>query len=57
MEIKQNPFRQSLLDVKADNDSGGGSGDISEDMSWGFDQTFFGKDSDDWDEDNDYDEI
>ncbi|CAN0030467.1 unnamed protein product [Laminaria digitata] len=58
-EIKQNPFRQSLLDVKRGDNSGGGSGDISEDMSWGFDQTFFGKDKDDSDEDEDedYDEI
>ena len=57
-EINQNPFRQSLLDVRADgNSDGGGSDDISEDMSWGFDQSFFGKDSDHSDEDEDYDEI
>eukprot|EP00752_Nemacystus_decipiens_P012346 g10945.t1 len=57
-DIKQNPFRQSLLDSAVSAD--GGSGDISEDMSWGFDQTFFGEEGGDGDGDeepDDYDDI
>lgn len=58
-DINQNPFRQSLLDTAAAADGSGGSGDISEDMSWGFDQTFFGEEGDgDGDDDpDDYDDI
>lgn len=56
-EINQNPFRHELLDAQGDSDSGGGA-DVSEDMSWGFDQTFFGdegeggggEDSEDYDD-------
>lgn len=61
-EINQNPFRHSLLDVSAEDGGGGGSnsdgGDTSEDMSWGFDQTFFGEEGDNNDDDpDDYDDI
>ncbi|CAM9637507.1 unnamed protein product [Ectocarpus sp. 8 AP-2014] len=65
-EINQNPFRHSLLDVSAEEDGGGGGGggsnsdggDTSEDMSWGFDQTFFGEEGDNIDDDpDDYDDI
>lgn len=61
-EINQNPFRHSLLDsVGSGEDGGGGSnsdgGDTSEDMSWGFDQTFFGEEGDNDDDPDDYDDI
>ncbi|CBN78468.1 hypothetical protein Esi_0121_0071 [Ectocarpus siliculosus] len=62
-EINQNPFRHSLLDVSAEDGGGGGGsnsdgGDTSEDMSWGFDQTFFGEEGDNIDDDpDDYDDI
>ncbi|CAN0022307.1 unnamed protein product [Ectocarpus sp. 12 AP-2014] len=64
-DINQNPFRHSLLDVSAEEDGGGGGGgsnsdggDTSEDMSWGFDQTFFGEEGDNIDDDpDDYDDI
>ncbi|CAB1118246.1 unnamed protein product [Ectocarpus sp. CCAP 1310/34] len=64
-DIKQNPFRHSLLDVSEDGGGGGGGGgsnsdggDTSEDMSWGFDQTFFGEEGDNIDDDpDDYDNI
>ncbi|CAM9317914.1 unnamed protein product [Scytosiphon promiscuus] len=62
VDINQNPFRHELLDSAVSGDSdgdSGGSGDISEDMSWGFDQTFFGEegDGDDGDEPDDYNDI
>lgn len=64
-EINQNPFRYSLLDSAVPVEDGGGSGggnsdggDTSEDMSWGFDQTFFGEEGDNNDDDpDDYDDI
>lgn len=68
-EIKQNPFRETLLDNMPDSGLAGdhsdqrrqspsSSGDVSEDMSWGFDQTFFQKDgAADSDGDEDYDDI
>lgn len=60
VDINQNPFRHELLDSGISGDSsdgdGGGTGDISEDMSWGFDQTFFGEEGD-GDEPDDYDDI
>lgn len=61
-EINQNPFRQGLLDSTEVADDGGGgggaSGDVSEDMSWGFDQTFFGEEGRDGDDEpDDYDDI
>lgn len=68
-EINQNPFRQGLLNSMTDGDGtvGGGAsaissdGDISEDMSWGFDQSFFEKEGEGEGEgegeDDDYDEI
>lgn len=65
-EVKQNPFRQSLLDTMPGSGSGGdqwrqvsgGGGDPTEDMSWGFDQTFFQRDkSEDSEDDDDYDDI
>lgn len=59
MDINQNPFRQGLLDSAISGDDNGDSGDISEDMSWGFDQTFFGEEGDGegGDEPDDYDDI
>ncbi|CAN0255180.1 unnamed protein product, partial [Hapterophycus canaliculatus] len=60
VDINQNPFRHELLDSALSGDGGGGGGgDISEDMSWGFDQTFFGEEGDgnSGDEPDDYDDI
>eukprot|EP00903_Cladosiphon_okamuranus_P018237 g16776.t1 len=58
-EINQNPFRQGLLDSTTAADGSGGSSDISEDMSWGFDQTFFGEEGAGGGDDDpdDYDDI
>lgn len=58
-DINQNPFRHSLLDSVTSGDESSSSGDISEDMSWGFDQTFFGEegDGDGGGEPDDYDDI
>lgn len=55
-EINQNPFRQGLLEDQGECE--GKQQDISEDMSWGYDQTFFQKEGgDNSDEDEDYDDI
>lgn len=61
-EINQNPFRQGLLsDVDQDDATSDSSfsGDVGEDMSWGFDQSFMGNDGKGTglEDDEDYDDI
>lgn len=69
-EINQNPFRYTLLDAPSQDGGTGAAAaaaagvgeeeDIAEDMSWGFDQTFFGDEGGDGsggEEDEDYDDI
>lgn len=61
-EINQNPFRQGLLSDADQDDAtstSGSSGDVAEDMSWGFDQSFMGNDGKGTgvEDDEDYDDI
>lgn len=61
-EINQNPFRQGLLaDLDQDDANGDSSfsGDVAEDMSWGFDQSFMENDGEGagLEDGEDYDDI